>query len=130
MTKHGNYGIGGEKVGIFPLTFCTTTHYTIHLPQICSSPSKNPAPISSRENLSTTKTPISVFHKTGFARIGHTSQSLIIRNPKALFEGKSLRVISNCGEGKVLPHYMQNRFEGYKGSLHQYSNKGVKSQTS
>ena len=111
MTKQRIYGIGGEKSGIFPLTFCTTTYYTIHLPQICPSPSKNPYPISSIENLNTLKTPDSVSPKAGFARIRYALQSLYKRNLKALFKGKSKRDRVFCGEGKVLPRLMGRVFE-------------------
>ena len=117
MTKHGNYGIGGEKLGIFPLTFCTTTHYTIHLPQISPPPTKNPTPSSSRENLSITKTPISLFHKAGFAKMGHASQSLPVRMPRGIIKGKSKRVRAFCGESEPLPRLMRRGFEGDQTTL-------------
>ncbi len=111
MTKYGFNDLGGEKLDIFSPTFSPTTHYTIHLPQIYPSPSKNPAPSSSRANLSSTKTPFSVFQKTGFTRIGYASQSSITTNSRTIFEEKSERVRAFGGEGKVLPRLMGRGFE-------------------
>ena len=117
MTKHGNYGIGGEKVGIFSITFCTTTHYTTHLPQICPSPFKNPTPSSSIENLKHYKNTDSVFPKAGFAKMGHASQSLPVRMPRGIIKGKSKRVRAFCGESESLPRLMERGFERDQATL-------------
>ena len=111
MTKHGNYGIGGEKLGIFPQTLSTTTHYTVHLPQISPPLDQNPAPSSSIESLETPEIPNPVYHKAGFAKIGYASQSLITNNPKALFEGKSEGVRAFGGDSESLPRLMERGFE-------------------
>ena len=112
MTKYRFYGLGGEKEGIFSPTFSPTTNYTIHLTPIYQFPPKSPAPISSRVSLERLTTPFFLAPYLQFARIGYTPQSLITRNPKALFEGKSERDRAFGGESKVLPHLMKRGFEG------------------
>jgi len=112
MTKQGFSELAGKKVSNLLPTLSLSKHYTTPLFQISPPPYQNPTPSSSRANLSSTKTPFSVFPKSGFAKIGHASQSLIIRNLKALFKGKSKRDRAFCGESEPLPRLMGRRFEG------------------
>ena len=117
MTKYRFYGLGGEKEGIFSPTFSPTTNYTIHLTPIYQFPPKSPAPISSRVSLERLTTPFFLAPYLQFARIGYTPQSLITRNPKALFEGKSERDRAFGGESKPLPRLMGRGFEWDQASL-------------
>ena len=112
-------------MGIFTLNDLTTTHYPISSLLHSQFSTLNPLSTSCRASLDRLTNPCFLATKPQFAKKGYTSQSLITRNPKALFKGKSLRGLSNSGESKVLPRYMQNRFEGHKGFLHQASKKGI-----
>jgi len=124
MTKYRFYKQGGEK-GDLPPYLYTTTNYAISFLLYIPFNTLNLLPPSCRASLESIETPDFLTLTPQFARKGNASQSLITRNPKALFKGKSLRGLSNSGESKVLPRYMQNRFEGHKGFLHQASKKGI-----
>jgi len=126
MTEHELNGLAGKKVSSLLPTLSLSKHYTTPLPQISPPPTQNPTPSSSRENLSITKMPISVFQKVGFAKIGYASQSLITRSLKTLFEGKSERDRAFGGESKVLPRLMRSGFEGDQATLPLDSVKGIK----
>ena len=126
MTKYRFYGLGGEKEGIFSPTFSPTTNYTIHLTPIYQFPPKSPAPISSRVSLERLTTPFFLAPYLQFARIGYTPQSLITRNPKALFEGKSERDRAFGGEQEPLPRLMRSGFKGDQPTLPLASKMGVK----
>ena len=128
MTKHGDYGRGGDNMGIFTLNALITTHYSISSLLHSQFNTLNPFPTSCRASLESITNPYFPILKPQFTRIGYTPQSLITRNTKALFKGKSLGDLVLSGESKVLPRYMQNRFEGYKGLLHIDSYRGAESQ--
>ena len=112
MTEQGFNELAGKKVSNLLPTLSLSKHYTTPLFQISPPPYQNPTPSSSRENLSITKTPDSVFPKSGFAKMGYAPQSLYKRNPKALLERKSKRDRAFCGEGEPLPRLMGIGFEG------------------
>jgi len=125
MTKHGDYSRGGDNMGIFTLNALITTHYSISSLLHSQFNTLNPFPTSCRASLESIETPYFLILKPQFARIGYAPQSLITRNLKALFKGKSEGGTAKSGESKVLPHYTQNRFEVNKGFLHQDSKKGI-----
>ena len=114
MAKSRFFGISGEKRGILLPILYYTTYYPI--PFLLHSPIsfQNLTPSSSRESLGTAKTPDSLCHSIGFARIRGVIQSLSERNPKTLFKGKSTKGRAKCGESKVQPHCMQKGFEASK----------------
>jgi len=125
MTEQGFNELAGKKVSSLLLTLSLSKHYTTPLLQTSPPPFQNPIPISSIANLNTIKKPDSVFHRVGFARIGYTSQSLITRNPKALFKGKSKRDRAFGGESEPLPRLIQRGFEGDQTTLPIASEIGV-----
>jgi len=112
-------------MGNFTLNALITTHYPISSLLHSQFNTLNPFPTSCRASLESITNPSFLILKPQFARKGYTSQSLITRNPKALFKGKSEGGTVKSGESKVLPRYTQNRFEVNKGFLHQDSKKGI-----
>jgi len=126
MTEQGFNELAGKKVSSLLLTLSLSKHYTSPLPQISPPPTQNPYPSSSRAILNTPKTPDSVFHKAGFARRGHASQSLSVRMPRGIFKGKSERDRAFCGESESLPRLIQTGFEGDRTTLPLASKMGVK----
>ena len=126
MTKYKLLELGGEKKRIFLLNDLITIYYAVFLLQSYSIHTRKPTPYSCRESLKTLKIPSSVFQKPESARIGYASHSLIIRDIKTLFEGKSKRDRVFGGESKPLPRLIQTGFEGDQTTLPLASEMGVK----
>ena len=125
MTKYRFYRQGGEK-RIFLSSLSPTTDYTIPLSQTHPFPTQNPTPTSCRASLDTLESPNSVYHKAQSTRINAISQSLIVRNSKAISKGKSKKDRVFAGEGKVLPRLWWRGFEGVRCSLLLVSEIGVR----
>jgi len=69
-------------------------------------------PSSFRASLERLANPSFFATKPQFAKIRYAPQSLITRNLKALFKGKSKRDRAFCGESESLPHLMRRVIEG------------------
>ena len=128
MTKHGDYSRGGDNMGIFTLNALITTHYSISFLLHSQFNTLNPLSTSCRASLERLTTPCFPATKPQFARKGYAPQSLIIRNPKALFKGKSERSAVICGENKLPARLWQSSLEAKTILLHQASKRGAKSQ--
>ena len=126
MTEQGFNELAGKKVSSLLPTLSLSKHYTTPLPQISPPPTQNPTPSSSKENLSITKTPDSVFQRVGFARLGYALQSLINKETRGIFKEESERDRAFGGESKVLPRLMRRGFEGDQTTLPLASEMGVK----
>jgi len=124
MTKDRFYRQGGEKRDL-PSYLYPTMHYAIPFLLYTLFNTTNPFTTPCRESLESLANHDFLAPKPQFARIKDVAQSLITRNPKAFFKGKPEWGLSNSGESKVLPRYMQNRFDRYKGFLHQDSDRGI-----
>ena len=117
MTTYKSCGLTGEKKDIFLLNALTTMNYAIFILHSCPIPTQNPTPTLCRASLGTLKNFNFLALRAQNARIRHFPLSLIVRDSKALFEGKSPDDTSYVGESKVLPHPWHRRFKGIVGFI-------------
>ena len=115
-------------MGIFTLNALITTHYSISFLLHSKLKTLNPLSTSCRASLERLTNPSFFILKPQFAKMGHASQSLITRNPKALFKGKTKRSAVICGENKLPARLWQSSLEAKTILLHQASKRGAKSQ--
>jgi len=117
MTKQGFYKLDREKRRILPPILYLSKHYTTLLPQTSLFTTQNPAPSSSKASLDAPESHYSVSLKVEFARIAYASQSIIIRDSKAILKGKSKVDWTLGGVRDLPPRLIQRGFEGHRVAL-------------